>query len=56
MGRSTIPILLAEEGNPIFGSSYEFRYGRADLIRKGKDGAIITIGNMVSRAVQAGRN
>ncbi len=53
MGRSTTPILLAEEGNPIFGSSYEFRYGQADLIRKGKDGAIITIGNMVSRAVQA---
>ena len=53
MGRSTTPILLTEEGNPIFGSSYEFRYGRADLIRKGKDGAIITTGNMVPRAVQA---
>src|SRR4030043_839916 len=53
MGRSTTPILLTEEGNPIFGSSYEFRYGQADLIRKGKNGTIITTGNMVSRAVQA---
>ncbi len=53
MGRSTTPILLTEEGNPLFSSPYEFRYGQADLIRNGKDGAIITTGNMVYRAVQA---
>jgi transketolase len=53
MGRSTTPILFTEEANPIFGSSYEFRYGQADLIRNGKDGAIISTGNMVYRAVQA---
>ncbi len=53
MGRSPIPILLREEGTPLFGSSYEFKYGQADLIRNGKDGAIITTGGMVYRAVQA---
>lgn len=53
MGRSPIPILLTEEGNPLFGTSYEFRYGQADLVRDGKDGAIITTGGMVYRAVQA---
>jgi transketolase len=53
MGRSAIPILLTEEGTPLFGPSYEFRYGQADLVRNGKDAAIITTGAMVYRAVQA---
>ncbi len=53
MGRSPIPIILSEEGNPYFGGSYEFRYGKADLIRNGKVAAIITTGGMVYRAVQA---
>jgi transketolase len=37
----------------LFGSSYAFQYGYADLIRKGKDAAIITTGGMVYKAVQA---
>jgi len=53
MGRSPIPIVLTEEGTPYFGTPYEFRYGQADLIRNGKDAAIITTGSMVYRAVQA---
>ena len=53
MGRSTIPILLRTDGIPFFGAPYEFRYGKADLIRNGKDAAIITTGGMVYRAVQA---
>ena len=53
MGRSPIPTLLTEEGTSLFGSPYEFRYGQADLIRNGKDGAILTNGGMVYRAVQA---
>jgi transketolase len=53
MGRSQIPILLTEGGSPFFGSPYEFRYGRADLVRDGKDAAIITTGGMVHRAIQA---
>ena len=53
MGRSPIPILLTEEGTPLFGNSYEFRYGHADLVRNGKEAAIITTGGMVYRAVQA---
>ncbi len=52
MGRSSVPILLTEEGEPLFGSSYEFRYGRADLVRNGKDAAILTTGGMVHKAVQ----
>jgi transketolase len=53
MGRSPIPIMLNEGGAPFFGGTYEFQYGRADLIREGKDGAILTTGNVVYRAVQA---
>ena len=53
MGRSTIPIILTDKGTPLFGTPYEFRYGHADLVRDGKDAAIITTGGMVCRAVQA---
>jgi transketolase len=53
MGRSPIPILLTEEGAPLFGTSDEFQYGHADLIRNGKDAAVITTGGMVYRAFQA---
>jgi transketolase len=53
MGRSPIPILLSEGGTPFFGPPYEFRYGQADLVRNGKDAAIITTGGMVYRAIQA---
>lgn len=53
MGRSPLPILLTEGGTPFFGKSYEFRYGRADLVRTGKDAAILTMGGMVYKALQA---
>ncbi len=53
MGRSSGPILLNEEGYPFYASPYEFKYGQADLIRSGKDAAILTTGGMVYRAVQA---
>jgi transketolase len=53
MGRSPVPVLLAETGAPVFGSGYAFQYGRADLLRDGNDGAIITTGGMVHRALKA---
>ena len=53
MGRSVTPIILTEDGTPYFKTPYEFRYGYADLIRDGKDAAIITTGGMVYRAVEA---
>ena len=56
MGRSPIPTLLTEEGTPLFSLPYEFRYGYADLLRNGKDAAIITTGGMVYKAIQAWDN
>ena len=53
MGRSSIPILLTEKGAPLFGHPYEFQYGCADLVRDGKDAAILTMGGMVYKADQA---
>ncbi|MCX8117304.1 MAG: transketolase [Desulfobacterota bacterium] len=53
MGRSPAPIILTEDGHPYFATPYEFRYGKADLIRDGKDAAILTAGSMVHRALEA---
>ena len=55
MGRSPIPAILTEDGVPCFATPYVFQYGKADLIRNGKDAAIITTGGMVYRAVEAWR-
>jgi len=53
MGRSSVPILLTEKGTPLFANPYEFQYGHADLVRSGKDAAILTMGGMVYKAIQA---
>ncbi len=47
MGRSKIPIITKENGKPFFDTSYEFKPGKADWIRKGKDGVIISYGNLL---------
>jgi transketolase C-terminal domain/subunit len=36
----------------LFGEGYNFTYGAMDTIREGQDGAIITYGGMVSRAIE----
>lgn len=53
MGRSKVPILCDETGAPLFGADYVFEYGRADWIRHGGAGTIITCGGMVHRALDA---
>lgn len=52
MGRSVSKIITKENGEIFFDENYEFEYGKADLIREGKDGYIITMGCLVSRAIQ----
>jgi transketolase len=51
-GRNRWPVLYGDDGSPLFGGGYGFEYGRMDIIREGKDGAIITYGGMVTRAVK----
>ncbi|MCM8807396.1 MAG: transketolase [Candidatus Omnitrophica bacterium] len=51
MGRSRVPVILKENGDIFFDENYKFEYGKADIIREGKDGYILTYGCMVYRAV-----
>ncbi|MCM8821489.1 MAG: transketolase [Candidatus Omnitrophica bacterium] len=51
MGRSNAPIITTIDGRPFFASDYEFEYGRADILRDGKNGFIYTMGALVPRAI-----
>jgi len=53
MGRSKFPVITREDGTPMFGDGYDFKYGKADLVREGDEAAIISTGTMVHRAVKA---
>ncbi len=53
MGRSKLPVVTKEDGTPFFDVNYKFIPGKADWIRKGSDGVIITYGNMISYALTA---
>jgi transketolase len=52
-GRSKLPVITGENGEPLFGGDYEFRYGAADVVREGADAAILTAGGMTYRALAA---
>ncbi len=53
MGRSKIDIITKEDGTPFFGETYEFFYGKADIIRDGKDVTIMALGQMTQKALKA---
>lgn len=53
MGRARSPIILKETGEPFFGADYEYTPGKADWIRRGKQGTFIATGPMVWVALQA---
>ncbi len=53
MGRSVLPIITNENGQPYFGEGYTYRYGRMEEIRKGADIALISSGNMLFAAMDA---
>ncbi len=53
MGRSKLPVITTLDGKPFFAGDYTFVYGKMDLLRPGKRGAILAMGSMVHRAVAA---
>ncbi|MBO3839454.1 MAG: transketolase [Thermoproteota archaeon] len=53
VGRAVNPIITNLNGEPFFGENYVFKYGRADVLREGKDAAIITMGSLAYKAVKA---
>ena len=56
MGRNRWPIICKKDGKQFFGEGYTFEYGKMDIIEEGKDGAIITYGGMVHRALKIREN
>lgn len=53
LGRSKVPVLLDVQGAPLFGDGYCFEYGRADWVREGTDGLVITMGTPAGAVLQA---
>ncbi|EKD93969.1 MAG: hypothetical protein ACD_28C00012G0002, partial [uncultured bacterium] len=52
-GRHAFPILTKEDGTPFYDESYEYTYGRCDVIRPGNQLTLAASGALVSEAVQA---
>lgn len=53
MGRSKLKVICDEAGTPTFGGRYRFVPGRADWVRQGRQGAILSYGMTLSQALQA---
>jgi transketolase len=53
MGRSKTPVILDESGNPAFSGSYAFVPGKADWLRRGDHGAILSYGAILPQALRA---
>ena len=53
MGRSKLPVLLDEDGEPLFGEEYRFEYGRATWARTGAAGTVVAMGTAAGAAVDA---
>jgi transketolase len=53
MGRSTLPVVLKEDGSPFYAGDYVFEYGKIDTLREGKDAVILSMGHFAWRALKA---
>jgi len=51
MGRSKLPIITKEDGSIFFDNSYQFEYGKIDVIRDGQY-PLFTYGTMLYRAIK----
>ncbi len=52
MGRSKLDVIRDENGNIFFDDKYKFKYGKADLLRKGNDAALLVMGTLANRAME----
>ncbi len=53
MGRSKLPVIVDEDGAPLFGDDYEFAYGEIVWAREGGDACVLTMGTLAGAAVAA---
>jgi transketolase len=51
--RSSLPAILDERGQPVYGGDYKFQVGKDDVIREGKDGYIVSFGDALYRSLDA---
>lgn len=51
--RSATPFILNENGENFYGDDYTFKPGKDEIIREGKDGYIISYGEMLYRSLDA---
>lgn len=51
MGRHKFEVILKEDGTPFYDESYEFEYGKADVLRQGDEVTLVVSGSMVNMAV-----
>jgi transketolase len=55
MGRSKVPIVTDDKGEPFFAEGYVYRYGRMETIRSGEEVALVCSGNILSNGLDAWR-
>ena len=55
MGRSKVPVIQDEAGEPFYGEGYAISPGAWDWLREGRDGLIVAWGVMTWRALAAAR-
>jgi transketolase len=53
MGRSKLPVVVDESGDPLFGGDYEFRPGEIVWARRGTDAVVLAMGTVAGSAVCA---
>ena len=53
MGRSKLPVIIDENGGPLFGPDYEFAYGEIVWARQGDDACVLTMGTLSGAAIAA---
>jgi len=51
--RSATPFILNENGDNFYGEDYRFTAGRDEVVREGKDGYIVSYGEMLYRSLDA---
>ncbi|MEI7813567.1 MAG: transketolase, partial [Coriobacteriia bacterium] len=53
VGRSKLPVLLRDDGTPLFADDYEFAYGEVVWAREGEDAVVLAMGTLSGAAVAA---
>ena len=53
MGRHKFPALTKEDGTAFYDKNYQYKYGRSDVIREGKDLTVAASGAMIIEALKA---